>query len=135
MELDNFYKHIKMYLNTVTRLLEDILPTYKCIKWNYDFHEKFASDISSPSYSWNENTHTYLGHLVLMDLKNDTYIKSSMEHTRLSPPTLIKYKDGLFYPYFSMYYPLILEAWMVMYSLNLPPWNSSKDNNLSIFIE
>ena len=39
MELGNFYNHIKMCLNMVTGLQEDILPVYHYIKIHSEFEE------------------------------------------------------------------------------------------------
>ena len=51
LELNNFYNHINMCLNEVTRLLEDLLPSYKSIKIHSEFEEYFAPDRDHPSYS------------------------------------------------------------------------------------
>ena len=37
MDQNNFYNNIKMCLNAVTRLLEDLLPTYQSIKRHSEF--------------------------------------------------------------------------------------------------
>ena len=39
MELKNFYNYIKMCLNVVTRLREDLLPDYQSIKRHAEFEE------------------------------------------------------------------------------------------------
>ena len=39
MEPKNFYNHIKMYLNEVTRLLEGLITAYQSIKRNSEFEE------------------------------------------------------------------------------------------------
>ena len=44
MDLKNFYKHIKMCLNEVTRLREDLIPAYQSIKRHSEF-EKNSSHI------------------------------------------------------------------------------------------
>ena len=62
MYLNKLYNHIKMSLNAVTRLLEDLLPGYQSIKIHSEFEEYFVLDRDNPSYSWNEKTYTYLGH-------------------------------------------------------------------------
>ena len=36
-DLKNFYNHIKMWLNAVTRLREDLLPGYQSIKIHSEF--------------------------------------------------------------------------------------------------
>ena len=37
LDLKNFYNKIKMYLNAVTRLQEDLIPAYQFIKIHYEF--------------------------------------------------------------------------------------------------
>ena len=37
MDINNFYNHVKMYLNAVTRLIEQLLPDYLPIEKNTDF--------------------------------------------------------------------------------------------------
>ena len=39
LDLKNFFKHIKMSLNAVTRLREYLLPDYQSTKINSDFEE------------------------------------------------------------------------------------------------
>ena len=39
LDLKNFYNHIKMCLNAVTRLLEDLILVYQSIKRHSDFEE------------------------------------------------------------------------------------------------
>ena len=56
MDLKNFYKHINICLNAVTRLQEYILPTHQSIKKKPEFAEYFISDCDHPSYSWNRQT-------------------------------------------------------------------------------
>ena len=51
--LKNFFNHIKMCLNAVTRLREDLLHYYKSIKRHSEFAEYFISDRDNPSYPWN----------------------------------------------------------------------------------
>ena len=67
-----------MCLNTVTRLLEDLLPAYQSIKRHSGFEEYFIPDHDHPSYYWNAHTYTYLGHSLLVIFTNDTCVKSSM---------------------------------------------------------
>ena len=62
LELKDFYNHIKMCLNAVTRLWEDLLPAYHSIKRHYKFEEYFVPDRDNPSCCWNEHTYTSLGH-------------------------------------------------------------------------
>ena len=42
LDLNNFYKKIKMCLNAVTRLREDLLTTYQYIKRHSEFDEYFS---------------------------------------------------------------------------------------------
>ena len=76
--LNNFYNHINMCLNAVTRLREDLLPDYQYIKIHSEFEEYFIPDSDHPSYSWNIHIYTSLGHSLLVAMTNDTYVKSSM---------------------------------------------------------
>ena len=48
MELNNFYNHIKMCLNAVTILLEDLLLDYQSIIIHYEFVEYFIPDGDHP---------------------------------------------------------------------------------------
>ena len=67
-----------MCLNAVTILLEYFLPVYQYIKVHSEFEEYFVPDHSRPSCYWSEQTYTYLGHMLLVELTNDTSVKSSM---------------------------------------------------------
>ena len=62
MELNNFYKHIKMCLNAVTIIQEDLLPRYHSIKRHSEFVEYIISDRDHPYYDWNVQIHTSLRH-------------------------------------------------------------------------
>ena len=62
MDIKNFYNHIKMCLNAVTRLREDLLPDYHSIKRHYQFEEYFIPDRNHPSYSCSLQIYTSLGH-------------------------------------------------------------------------
>ena len=76
--LNNLYNHIKMCINAVTRILEDLLPGYQSIKIHSDFVEYFIPDCDHPSYSCNLQVCTSLGHSLLVAMNNDTCVKSSM---------------------------------------------------------
>ena len=52
-DLKKFYNHIKMCLNEVTRLQEDLITAYQYIKRHSDFEEYFITDRDQPSYYWN----------------------------------------------------------------------------------
>ena len=78
LDLRNFYKHINMCINAVTRLREDLLPAYHSIKIKSEFEEYFVPDHDSTSYSWNSNTYTSLGHSLLVELTNDNCVEYSM---------------------------------------------------------
>ena len=78
LDLKNFYNHINMCLNAVTILQEYLLPSYQYIKRHSDFAEYFIPDFDHPSYSWNVQIYTYLGHSLLVEMTNDTYVKPSM---------------------------------------------------------
>ena len=51
MDLKNFYNHIKVCLNAVTRLQEDLLPYYQSIKRQSEFVEYFVPDCDHIYYS------------------------------------------------------------------------------------
>ena len=67
-----------MCINAVTRLLEDLLPTYQYINRYYDFKEYFVPDCDHPSYYWNIHNFNSLGYSLLAALTNDTCIKYFM---------------------------------------------------------
>ena len=67
-----------MCLNAVTRLLEDLLPGYQSIKGHSEFAEYSIIYRDHPSYSWNVQIYTSLGHSLLIVMTNDTFVKSSM---------------------------------------------------------
>ena len=77
--LKNFFNHIKMCPNAVTRLREDLLPDYYSINRHSEFEEYFVPDRNHPSYSWNVQIYTSLGHSLLVAMTNDTCVKSSIE--------------------------------------------------------
>ena len=78
MYFKNFYNHIKMCLNVVTRLQEDLLPSYQSIKRYSEFEDYFLPYHDHPSYYWNAQTCTSLENSLVVVLTNDTYVKSSM---------------------------------------------------------
>ena len=49
MELKNFYNHIKMCLNSVNRLREDLLTGYHSINRHSEFAEYFITNRDHPS--------------------------------------------------------------------------------------
>ena len=49
MDLKNFFNHIKMCFNAVTRLREDLLSDYQSIKRHSYFEEYFVPDFNHPS--------------------------------------------------------------------------------------
>ena len=67
-----------MYLNAVTRLREDLPTDYQSIKRHSKFEEYFIPDRDHPSYSWNVQKYTSLGHSLLVAMTNDTCVISSM---------------------------------------------------------
>ena len=73
-----FLNHIKMSLNAVTRLREDLLPDYQSTKRNSQFEEYFVPDRNHASYSWNVQVYTSLWHPLLLTMTNDTCVKFSM---------------------------------------------------------
>ena len=62
LDIKNFYNHIKMCINAVTILREDLLPGYQSIKRHSYFEEYFIADRDHSSYSWNVHIYTSLGH-------------------------------------------------------------------------
>ena len=78
LDLKNFYNHIKMCINAVTRLIEDLRTDYQSIKIHYDFEEYFIPDHDHPSYSWNVQIYTSLGHSLLVAMNNETFVKYFM---------------------------------------------------------
>ena len=50
LELKNFYNHIRMCLDVLTRLPEDLLTDYQPIKRHYEFEEYFVPDRDNLSY-------------------------------------------------------------------------------------
>ena len=78
MDLKNFYNHIKMFLNAMTRLQEDLLPGHQSIKRHSEFAKYFIPDYYHPSYSWDLQIYTSLRHSLLVAMINDTCVKSSM---------------------------------------------------------
>ena len=48
LELNNFYNHINMCINNVTRLQEDLPPAYHSIKIHSEFEEYFVPDCDYP---------------------------------------------------------------------------------------
>ena len=78
LSLKNFYNHIKMFLDAVNRLQKELLPSYQYIKRNSQFEECFVPDRDHPSYSWNFQIYTSLGHSLLVAMTTDTFVKSSM---------------------------------------------------------
>ena len=78
MYLKKFYNHIKMCINAVTRIREDLLLAYHFIKIYSDFAEYFILDCDHPSYSWNFQIYTSFGHSLLGTMTNDTGLKSSI---------------------------------------------------------
>ena len=62
----------------MTRLREDLLPDYQSIKIHSEFKEYFVPYCDHPSYSWNVQIYTSLGHSLLVEMTNDTCVKYSM---------------------------------------------------------
>ena len=107
LNLSTFYNHIKMCFVEVTILLEDLLTAYQSIKRHSEFEEYFKPDRDQPSYYWNDQIYTFLGHSMFVALTNYTCVKSYMA---IQAYKVMKYKDGKLYPYFSFCAPLILNG-------------------------
>ena len=78
LDLNNFHKQLKVCLNAVNRLREYLLTYYQSIKRHSQFEEYFIPDRDHPSYSWNVQIYTSLGHSLLVAMTNNTCVKSSM---------------------------------------------------------
>ena len=78
LELKNFYNHINMCLNAMTRLQEDLLTAYQSINRRSEFQEYFIPYRDHPSYSWNVQIYTDLGRSLLVSLTNYTSVKYSL---------------------------------------------------------
>ena len=78
LDIKNLFNHIKMSLNVVTRLREDLLPDYQSITRNFQFKEYFVPDRNHNSYSWNLQVYISLGHSLLVAMTNNTCVKYSM---------------------------------------------------------
>ena len=77
LDLKKFFNHIKMSLNAVNKLREDLLPDYQSIKRNSQFKEYFFQDGNNASYSWNLQVYTSLGHSLLVEMTNDICVVSA----------------------------------------------------------
>ena len=78
IDIKNFYNHIKVWLNTITRLQSDIFPAYQKIKQHYYFYEHCVSDRSYPSYYCNICAYNYLSYSIFVSLTNENFIKYPM---------------------------------------------------------
>ena len=78
LDIKNVFNHIKICLNAVTRLREDLLPDYQSIKRLSKVEEYFVPDRDHHSSSWNVQIHNSLGHSLLVAMTNDTCVKPSM---------------------------------------------------------
>ena len=80
MELKNFYNHINMCFNVVTRLQEDLIPDNQSVKSHFEFEKWLVPDCSYHYYSWNAQTYTSFGNSLLVELNNGTCVNISVEH-------------------------------------------------------
>ena len=78
MDIKNFYNHIKICINAVTIKIEYLIPSYQSIKRNSEFEEYSVPHRDHPSYYWNDQTYTSLGHSLLVELTHYTCEKYSM---------------------------------------------------------
>ena len=53
LDIKNFYNHVKMSLNAVTRLIEELLPAYLSINKNSYFKEYIVPDPNHVAFKWN----------------------------------------------------------------------------------
>ena len=56
LDFKRFYNHMKMFLNLMTRIREELIPDYHSIKMHSEFEEYFFPDFSHPSYYCNGKT-------------------------------------------------------------------------------
>ena len=78
LDFKNFYNHIKMCLNEVNRIQEDLLPSYQPIKRKSKFEEYFIPYCYHLSYYWYVQIYTSLGHSRLVAMTNETCVKYFM---------------------------------------------------------
>ena len=109
LDLKNFFNNINMSLNVVTRLREYLLPDYQSIKSHSDIKEYFVPDCNHPSYSWNVQIYTSLGHSLLVAMTNNTFVGSNIN------VCLIVCEDEIFIPLILQSYVL---SWYRTYLLN-----------------
>ena len=62
LDLKNFYNHVKMSLNAMNILREQLLPDYLSIENNTDFKSYIVPDPNHSSYTWNRQVYNSLGH-------------------------------------------------------------------------
>ena len=80
MDLNKFYNQIKMCLNEVNRIREELIPAYQSIKRNSQFEEYFIPDRNHPSNSWNVQIYNSLEHSLVVAITNDTCVKYCTAH-------------------------------------------------------
>ena len=119
MDLKNFYKHINICLNAVTRLREDLLPDYHLIKGQYEFEKYFIPNNYHRSYYWNSQTYTPLGNSLFVSLTNDTCVKYSMAPQSCKVVNTHAHEISVWKIYLDFYMSmsLILEGCKVIFSL------------------
>ena len=76
--LRNFYNHIKICLNVVTRLREGLLPGYHSVKRHSEFEEYYVPDCDHPSYYCIVQFYTSFVQSLLVAKNNETCVKYSM---------------------------------------------------------
>ena len=111
LDLKNFYNHINMSLDAVTRLREKLLPDFLSINKNDYFKEYIVPDPNHSSYTWNLQVYKFLGQSLLVAMTNDTCVNLPwhLRPTKLSALMLMRPQDGLSSPDFSIHVPLTLE--------------------------
>ena len=60
LDLKNFYNHIKMCLNVLTRPREYLLTAYQSFKIHSDFEDYLVPYRDQTFYSWNSHTYKFL---------------------------------------------------------------------------
>ena len=76
--IKNFYNNVKMSLDAVTRLREQLIPDFFSIKKNDDFKEYIVPDPNHSSYTWNLQVYNFLGQSLLVAMTNDICLKTSV---------------------------------------------------------
>ena len=64
LNLNNFYNHVKMSLNTVTKLREHLLTDFLSIKQNNAFKEYIVPESNHIAFKWNRQVYHSIGEIL-----------------------------------------------------------------------